>query len=131
MNKYKNIFIVDDDKTYQFILKNLLKKTEFDIQPLFFENGQDALKILIEKIENNACPDLILLDINMPVMNGWQFLEEVRLLKFKFIFNTNINLITSSNDIMDLRRAKSFENEISNYYLKPITLDDILNMFVC
>ncbi len=130
MIKYKKVFVVDDDRIYHFILKNLLSKNEIDINPCFFENGFDALEILKERIVNNNLPDLILLDINMPIMDGWQFLEEFRKLKSDFELPTPVYLVTSSNDILDLQRAKVYENEISNYLLKPINELDVCNIFL-
>lgn len=131
MTKYKKIFVVDDDRIYHFILKNLLNKNEIEVNPSFFENGFDALEILKEKISNNDLPDLIMLDINMPIMDGWQFLEEFRKLKTNHDFlKTPIYVVTSSNDSIDLQMAKSYENEISNYFVKPINELDICNIFL-
>lgn len=129
MIKYKDVFVIDDDKIYHFILKSLLSKNHVAIKSSFFENGQDALDILKEKMENNCLPDLILLDINMPVMDGWQFLEEFKSLKEQYKLDTTIYMITSSNDVYDLNRAKKYENEISNYFLKPINATDIFEIF--
>ena len=120
MKIYKKVFVVDDDKIYHFVLKNLLNKNQIDISPCFCENGLDALEVLKEKINTNNLPDLIMLDINMPVMDGWQFLEEYKKLKTDFNLKLPIYLVTSSNDEMDFKRAKVYENEISAYFLKPI-----------
>lgn len=131
MTKYKKVFVVDDDRIYHFILKNLLNKNEIEVNPSFFENGFDALEILKQKITNNDLPDLILLDINMPIMDGWQFLEEFKKLKINHDFlQTPIYVVTSSNDSIDLQMAKSYENEISNYFVKPINELDICNIFL-
>ncbi len=130
MMKYKDIFVVDDDKTYHFILKNLLNKNKIIVTPSFFENGLDALEILKEKISDNTLPDLILLDINMPIMDGWQFLAEFKKLKSDFNLSTAIYLVTSSNDPMDLSKAKTYENEISKYFLKPIDDIALCNIFL-
>lgn len=129
MNKYENVFIVDDDKIYHFILKNLFKKNNMTIKSNFFENGFEALQNLEFSIQNNNVPDLILLDLNMPVMDGWQFLEEFKKLKLIHNLTTEIHLVTSSNDILDLKRAKNYENEVTHYYLKPISQEDILKIF--
>lgn len=126
----KEVFVVDDDKIYHFILKNLLSRNKIAINPSFCENGYDALEILKEKIKTNNIPDVIMLDINMPVMDGWQFLEEYKKLKADFNLQTPIYLITSSNDIMDINRAKGYQNEISDYFLKPIDEADICKIFL-
>jgi len=130
MIKYKKVFVVDDDRIYHFILKNLLSKNDIAVNPSFFENGFDALEILKERIAGNDLPDLILLDINMPIMDGWQFLEEFRKLKTDHKLLTPVYVVTSSNDAIDLQRAKSYENEISNYFIKPIDEIDICKIFL-
>ncbi|MDR6967941.1 CheY-like chemotaxis protein [Flavobacterium arsenatis] len=130
MKNYKKVFVVDDDKIYHFILKNLLSKNEISICPCFCENGLDALEILKEKISTNNIPDVIMLDINMPIMDGWQFLEEYKKLKADFNLQMPIYLITSSNDVLDVNRAKVYENEISDYFLKPINEADICKIFL-
>jgi CheY-like chemotaxis protein len=58
-------------------------------------------------------------------MDGWQFLDEFKILKAAFNLSTEIHLVTSSNDILDLKRAKVYDNEITKYYLKPISKEDI------
>jgi two-component system chemotaxis response regulator CheY len=124
------MYVVDDDKIYHFLIKKLLKKNNIDINPCFFENGQEAINGLKSKINNNeSTPDLILLDINMPVLDGWQFLEEFKNIK-SFIKNEiAIYIISSSDNLTDKNRAKDFDEEIKDYYLKPVTGDAIKTIF--
>lgn len=129
MRKFKDIFVVDDDKIYHFILRNLLQKNAICTEPSFFENGQDALDILKQKIVTNNFPDLILLDINMPIMDGWQFLEEYRKLKENHNIPTKVYMVTSSVDIVDQARALQFRKEIAKYYVKPINEHDLSKIF--
>ncbi|OYU81993.1 MAG: response regulator [Flavobacterium sp. BFFFF1] len=129
MNKYKDVFVVDDDKIYHFIFKNLLHKLGINVKPSFFVNGLDALEGLRQRLEQGNFPDLILLDINMPIMNGWQFLDEFRKLKLAHDLHTNVYVITSSNDGTDISKAKEAADEIVNYFLKPIDEKDIAKIF--
>ncbi len=80
--KFNDVFVVDDDKIFHFLIKKLLSSNNIDVSPNFFENGLQAIEEIKSKLNNGQNPpDLILLDINMPVLDGWQFLEEYRLLK--------------------------------------------------
>lgn len=126
----KKVFVVDDDKVYHFILRNLLSKNSIIIEPFFCENGFDALEILKEKISTDSLPDVIMLDINMPVMDGWQFLEEYKKLKADFDLQMPVYMVTSSNDSMDVKKAEIYKNEISDYFVKPIDEDDICKIFL-
>jgi CheY-like chemotaxis protein len=128
--KFNNVFVVDDDKIYHFLIKKLFISNNIEVSPSFFENGQDALdgiKHNLDKEENQ--PDLILLDINMPVLDGWQFLEEFKKLKEFIKKEISIYVISSSDNSMDRNKAKEFDDEITNYYLKPMTSDAIKSIF--
>ena len=78
MNKHPlNISIVDDDKIYQFTAKKIVESIGITntIQP--FYNGEEAINFLRENIDKSELiPDIIFLDINMPIKGGWNFLED-------------------------------------------------------
>ena len=128
--KFNNVFVVDDDKIFHFLIKKLLVINNIDVNPAFFENGLDAIEGIKSKINSGENqPDLILLDINMPVLDGWQFLEEFKLIKSLIQKEITIYVISSSDNCEDRNRAKDFENEIKDYYLKPIAIDSIKSIF--
>lgn len=131
MKKFNDVFVVDDDKIYHFILKKLLKKNNIEVTPHFFENGLEAIESLKQKTsESNGLPDLILLDINMPVMDGWQFLEEYKKIKGNFSKDTVIYMISSSNSPYDMDKAKQFPEEVKDYFMKPVCLEDLSRIFL-
>lgn len=131
MKKFNDVFVVDDDKIYHFILKKLLKKNNIEVTPHFFENGLEAIESLKQKTsESNGLPDLILLDINMPVMDGWQFLEEYKKIKGNFLKDTVIYMISSSNSPYDMDKAKQFPEEVKDYFMKPVCLEDLSRIFL-
>jgi len=131
MKKFNEVFVVDDDKIYHFILKKLLKKNKIEVNSHFFENGHDAIERLKVNSEKGCCiPDLILLDINMPVMDGWQFLEEFKKIKERFNKDMTIYMISSSNSYADLQRAKQFPDEVMDYFMKPVSFEDISKIFI-
>ncbi|MEM0541118.1 response regulator [Flavobacterium sp. j3] len=128
--KFNDVFVVDDDKIYQFLIKKLLASNNIEVNPFFYENGQEALDGIKDKLHKGENPpDLILLDINMPILDGWQFLEEYKKLKENIKNKISIYVITSSDNTVDRSRAKDFDEEITNYVLKPMTSDAIKSIF--
>lgn len=108
----KNIIIIDDDDIHNFILENELTST-YNCTVTCFTDTSEALNHL----EINQ-PDIILLDINMRPMNGFEFLENY--IKNKLINNkTSIYIISSSKHEKDINKAKTFPI-ITDYLVKPI-----------
>lgn len=125
------MYVIDDDKIYHFLLKNLFRQNDIEATPVFFSNGQDAIDHIIENKNNTAeLPELILLDVNMPIMDGWQFLEEYNNLLTELDKPSTIFMISSSNDEKDINKAKRYSNIVKDYFLKPICKDDLNKIFV-
>jgi CheY-like chemotaxis protein len=130
MKKFNSIFVVDDDLVYHFIIKKLFSKCNIDVKTKYFFNGLEAIDELKEKVASDNIPDLILLDINMPVYDGWQFLDEFKKLKANLSKNIEVYLVSSSNDISDLNKSKMYQDEVKKYYYKPMTQEDFETIFV-
>ena len=131
MSKFKDVFVIDDDKVFHFIIKKLFSKNNIDISPSFYFNGLEAIEEIKEKINSgNTLPDLILLDINMPIMDGWQFLDEFR--KTRIVTQgerTTIYLVSSPDSISDINKAIEYQDQIKDYFFKPMTLEDLQKIF--
>lgn len=114
-----NILIVDDDPVFRFTATRMLRATNAAGDVHASNNGPEALEYLQSVNLSRSLPDVIFLDINMPGMNGWEFLEEYEKLYRQHLHHTNIYIISSSMDRNDLRRAK--ENKcVTDYLVKPI-----------
>ncbi|PZD77256.1 response regulator [Mesonia sp. K7] len=123
MNKIKKTYIIDDDPIYIFGLKRIINQTDFCDSADVFNNGLEAItKIKELQTENKPLPDLILLDINMPIMDGWEFIEEFG--KLDINKSTIIYIISSSIDPSDYERAMRI-NEVKSYIVKPIKPEDL------
>ncbi|MEW2921733.1 MULTISPECIES: response regulator [Flavobacteriaceae] len=122
--KKPNILLVDDDEVYLFVTKRILSNLSSDILVTSFTDGERAIEYINLCIEEKVeLPEVILLDINMPFMDGWGFLSEFK--KMKPVLpnhNVNIFMVTSSNDPDDFSKAKDFE-EITGYIVKPVFED--------
>ncbi len=128
--KFNDVFVVDDDKIFHFIIKKLLINNNINVNPSFFENGKEAIEGLKKKLNSGETqPDLILLDLNMPVLDGWQFLEEFKILKKLLNKDIVIYIISSSDNQLDLDKAKDYKEEVTDYYLKPMSGDEIKAIF--
>lgn len=123
MNAIKTIFIVDDDMIYQLFTQKIIENLDSTIDVQLYNDGDEALSAL-KKIMTDATqyPDIILLDINMPIMDGWEFMEEYVQLKSKLPRPIQIYIVSSSIAESDLQRARSHE-DIIDYVSKPIESD--------
>ena len=120
MNKEFIIAIVDDDEIAQFTLGKMIEKKEIAKQILSFSDGESAFDFVkLNMAQPALLPDAILLDLNMPVMDGWQFLDEFMKMKADLPKPILIYIVTSSVDEVDISRAKALD-EISGYLIKPI-----------
>lgn len=130
MSKFKDVFVVDDDKVYHFIIKKLLVKNNININPSFYMNGLEAIEEIKGKIKlGRSLPDLILLDINMPIMDGWQFLDEFKKTNRVATEKTTIYLVSSSDSISDVNKAKEYQDQIKDFFFKPMTTEDLCKIF--
>jgi CheY-like chemotaxis protein len=120
--------IVDDDRIFVFGLSKLMEMISFSDELLVFLNGQEALDYFLPLVDTpEKLPDVILLDINMPVLDGWQFMDEFVRLKPNINKEITIYMVSSSVSELDIKKAKAY-SEISDYVVKPMRSEDLLKM---
>ena len=115
----KTVMVVDDSEAEQFLYKHMLQSYDANINVISAYDGKEALNTL-ETSETK--PDCILLDINMPRMNGFEFLDSY-VEQFKD-HHISVAMLTSSSQDNDKERALSYEC-VKHYFLKPITTEDL------
>lgn len=132
MSTSPNIFIVDDDMIYQFTAGKTIESIKCGATISIFPNGEKAINFLAENVDNaKELPDIIFLDINMPVMDGWQFLEAYNKLKQLFCKKIIIYMVSSSSDREDIEKSRDFFG-VDDYIVKPILRDrykEIVDLF--
>lgn len=117
------ISIIDDDTIYQFTTVKVIELENIAKKIVVFSDGEEAIEFLIENVDSaDTLPDIIFLDINMPYMDGWEFLEEYAKLKPHLPKAIVIYIVSSSVSSMDMDRAKSI-SDVTDYIVKPITSD--------
>lgn len=118
------LLIIDDDKIFTVITTWVAKNSGIftDIQSV--PNGRDAVDIFEHVCKGTmAAPDLILLDLNMPLMNGFDLIEYIKDLTFPNKKSMSIVILTSSDNRIDIERAKSLG--VEHYLLKSLSLKDL------
>lgn len=122
--------IVDDDDLVIYLHKVVLEEAGFNAEDIFTAiNGKEALEVLNQSVQDDYNKCIIFLDINMPVMDGWEFLEEMK--NRIHTIPTFIVMVTSSVNIEDREKAKSVNNVI-DYIEKPLTIskaENVLKLF--
>ncbi|WP_291967793.1 response regulator [Maribacter sp.] len=123
MNNVLKTCIVDDDSIYRFTMVKTLKSTKLPMEIMVFSDGEEAIDFMLDNLDQDSVfPDVIFLDIDMPVMDGFQFMEEYVKIKPRVGKKITIYMVSSSLDPADIERAKKI-SAISDYIVKPIGLD--------
>ena len=126
------VLLVDDDYTSNYLSRVMIEDTGFADHIYVSENGADALQFIEEcysdkgLLPDHLCPDLILLDINMPVMDGFGFLEAFQQMPRVRKDNISVVMLTSSANRKDMERAHQYN--IAGYLDKPLTEEKIKSL---
>ncbi|MCH2046209.1 MAG: response regulator [Saprospiraceae bacterium] len=120
MNK---LWIIDDDEIFTYLVKSKLKNAKgFDFVENFFcpEHALEVLELSVT--EGRELPSVIFLDINMPKISGWEFLEKMKKLNISFE-HTKVFIISSSSSYSDQKKVEEYPKV--DYISKPLTNENI------
>jgi CheY-like chemotaxis protein len=119
-NSKPQVLLIDDDQVYLFAATKTIEATGLAGNVEVCTNGLDALEYLKNLIKSSGkLPDVIFIDINMPIMDGWEFLEEYKILKQELNTSIKIYILSSSVDKNDIMRSKEYSSVI-DYVIKPV-----------
>jgi len=124
-----NILLVDDDQLYLYLMEKTIHQISKELVVSTFTDGEQAVEYIAKCTEEKVeLPEVIFLDINMPFLDGWGFLNEFKKLKPKIINNINIYMVSSSMRDSDVKRASNFE-ELTGYVVKPVNKVQLAEIF--
>jgi CheY-like chemotaxis protein len=117
---YKFVMLIDEDEIDNIINQKIIESNNFSEKVLVFQTGTEALDFLRTNAKTaDNLPDLIFLDINMPIMDGFQFLEEFEKLDAPILDKSKIIMLSSSISPRDIDRAAS-NRFVKKYLNKPL-----------
>lgn len=123
--KLNTILLIDDDEATNFIHDMVIKQADVTQNIVAVQSGKEALSFLTQKLDGEyQKPELIFLDINMPGMNGWEFLEEYNKLDDEQKGGIVTVMLTTSLNPDDEEKAKSI-NTVKNFLHKPLSTEMI------
>ncbi|MFT3904313.1 MAG: response regulator [Niabella sp.] len=124
MSNKNSIYIIDDDPIFRLITRKLLEKRGDYANISFFENGQKGVNALGEQFSTNKedAPGTIFLDIEMPVMNGWEFMDAFEKFPEELTKDIDVYIVSSSIADEDKQRASTYAS-IKDYFVKPLTIE--------
>lgn len=129
----QKVICIDDDPIALLLSKLVISKANFASEIITLANGQEAMEYLEKPetiAENNASgqPLLILLDLNMPVVDGWEFLEQFSLKLYGYYPDAKIILLSSSIDPNDIQKSRRFDM-VLDFFPKPLTKEMLADIF--
>ncbi|MFT4832650.1 MAG: CheY-like chemotaxis protein [Psychroserpens sp.] len=127
--KLKTVCIIDDDPIFVYGTKVLLNyNSSFCSNIIVFENGKEALDDLRFMLNTNKeLPEVIFLDLNMPIMNGWEFLDELKTMNLKK--KIGVYIVSSSIDRMDEEKSRNYDMVI-DFISKPLTTNKLQQLLM-
>ncbi|WP_165200650.1 response regulator [Muriicola soli] len=130
MEAIQNIYIIDDDPIFIYGTKRLIKEVNYEGGITVFQNGKEGLMGLAKiQDKEKSQPLIIFLDLNMPVMNGWEFLDAVHKHSDYNSLDLQIFVLSSSIDPKDTEKAYSYKmvKEFVSKPISPTLLEEILH----
>lgn len=131
MKKIELACIIDDDKIYVNLIKKIIETKKLCNNLLIFNNGKESIdyfESLLQNLSEDNIPEIIFLDLNMPVLDGWGFLDRFTKIKNKFRKLITLYIVSSSINPNDIERAKTLSS-VEDYLIKPVNINELETIF--
>lgn len=129
MGKMRKIAVIDDDEVFQLIIRKQIEMKNIECEIMNFFNGQEAIDFFRNlDTDSDKTPDLVMLDVNMPVKDGWGFLEDYAQISAEIKDKVNLYMVTSSVIQSDIDRAGD-NQDIVGFVSKPLTNEKLDEIF--
>lgn len=127
MEKINCVLLIDDDDTTNKLSQQIITKLDFAKEIKICYNGFEGMDFIMSfSKESHLCPELILIDIAMPMMNGFEFIETFNKMNFLNKERVTSVILTSSSDLKDIRKAKRMG--VNDYLIKPLTKGNLIQL---
>lgn len=128
MKKVNSIAIIDDDDICIFTTKKIIQAKQIADTTIVFKNGEEAYEYFENNVNNNSLlPEIILIDLNMPAMDGWDFITNYNNIQPQIQKKIDVYIQTSSVDPDDIKKYKSTPG-ILEFIVKPLTVEKLVSI---
>lgn len=124
----KKVYLIDDDDIFVFLTKKTILKVSSEIDVEVFSDGLQAITHIKEvKDSPELLPDIIFLDLNMPVMDGWEFLSEYQEIYTTLAKENELYIVSSSISPHEMERSRNISS-VSEFIIKPLVKEKFLEI---
>ncbi|MFY8019712.1 MAG: response regulator [Bacteroidia bacterium] len=121
----KKCYLIDDDKIFNLISSKMIERSGWNVNVSVFNNAETALELIQQNLNQPSdLPEIILLDIRMPEMDGFTFLERLSKVNVEFLQGLKVFMLSSSLDERDMQTAYQYKI-VKGFLNKPLTIESL------